>query len=340
MHRPHAPCLTRGAVASLLCVCVCAHRESSPAVAYPTVTLAAPAAFALGFAGGGAEAMGVELAAEVERRRRERVAPHVPLTPKLLSALRGYARRCGLIKCQVYAAVAASFAVACQAAAARNDATFFRQVGAVGYLVHFESLLVTRGDEWAMLQDTATAVAMLSRVSLVVTADAADAAVPTPKATAPTHGRSVGGGGARQAAASTTAWRASTSSVTVGGGRLQPVLSFHLRELGLRDVAHAAQLGIAVGCRVAVHATLATQGISDEQTFANLFGTNTAEQSQLNARCIERLAAYHERRSAHLLPPEAGGAGGGETTPRAPLGAAASPTRRQSSTYYAWYYVV
>ena len=66
--------------------------------------------------------------------------------------------------------------------------------------------------------------------------------------------------------------------------------------------ADAAKLGLPCDVMVRVHCVLATQGISEEQTFANLFQTNTAEQERLNARCVEQLSAYHEQRTALLSP--------------------------------------
>ena len=50
---------------------------------------------------------------------------------------------------------------------------------------------------------------------------------------------------------------------------------------------------------------LATQGITEEQSLANLIRTHTAEQGAINAQCIEQLAAYHERRVSLM-----GGRGG------------------------------
>jgi hypothetical protein len=90
--------------------------------------------------------------------------------------------------------------------------------------------------------------------------------------------------------------------VAVLGSRRRPVLAFAPTELGFRDAEHAGQLGMPCGCTVAVHAVLTTQGITEEQNLANLFRTNTAEQAALNARCVEQLALYHERRLSRMPP--------------------------------------
>ena len=78
-------------------------------IVHPTVTLGAPAAHTLGFGAGGAEAISADLASVVTERRREKVPPSVPLAPEALARLRGYVRRCALLKCHIYTAVAASF---------------------------------------------------------------------------------------------------------------------------------------------------------------------------------------------------------------------------------------
>ena len=138
---------------------------------YTTVTLGAIAAHSLGFAAGGAEALGASDLATPQRS-----TPSGALSAAFgriqAERVRHYAKRCVLLKCQGYAALAASFALSCQEAAARNDRTFFKACAGVGYLIQLESLLSTRGDEWAMLQDVSTAAMMMRRVRLTVIPDA------------------------------------------------------------------------------------------------------------------------------------------------------------------------
>lgn len=235
-----------------LCISVLEVLDKCGSCIYPTVTLGALAAHSLGFAAGGAESFG---AAEVGTPRLS--AGSIAATS--MERARHYAKRCVLLKCQTYAALATSFALSCQTAVARHDRAFFKACVGLGYLVQLESLLTTRGDEWAMLQDVSVAVMMMRRVVLTI--------VPN-----------------------------GSAAVSVRGARHCPVLTFTLSELGFRDSLHATALGLPCGSLVNVHSTLATQGINDEQTLANLLRTNTVGQAQLNARCVEQLAAYHERR--------------------------------------------
>ena len=258
--------------------------NGEPAAVYPTVTLAAPAAPSEGFDRGGAEAIAAALASEIARGPWQRAQQGDGMPSPAITSARKLGRRCVLLKCQAYAALAASFALSCQEAAARVDSSFFRQLAELGYLVQFESLLTTRGVEWAMVQDTTVAVSLLSRVHLVVQpASGVDVDVSASRGQARPLQR--------------------PSPVTVKGGRLCPLLVFAPAELGLRDEEHAAQLGLPCGRMVRVHTVLATQGITDEQTLANVFHTNTGEQATINLRCVEQMAAYHDRRASLFSPP-------------------------------------
>ena len=109
------------------------------------------------------------------------------------------------------------------------------------------------------------------------------------------------------------------------------MLAFTVSELGFRDAAHAATLGLPCGSLVSVHSTLVTQGINDEQSLANLLRTNTAEQAQLNARCVEQLAAYHERR-VELFARSAEGVDDGAAALLSPRQRAASNTATPVAT--------
>ena len=236
--------------------------EKKGAAVYPTISLGAIAAHSLGLTSGGLLSIGSALAADVTAA--ERGQPNW-----LTSKARHYAQRCVLLKCEAYSALAASFALSCQQAAARNDRSYFSQVKSVGYLVHIESLLTTRGEEWSMLQDVSAAAIMMGRVQMTVAAE---------------------GGASEQ--------KGDTTPIAVHGARECPVLTFSLLELGFRDGSHAASLGLPCGSSVGVQPTLATQGVTEEQSLANLFRTNTDEQSQINSKCVEQLALYHEKRLA------------------------------------------
>ena len=223
---------------------------------YPTVVLGAPAARSMGFHSGGADAISATLMSDIDKRRHEKWRKFNVL----------FAKRVILLKCQIYAALAASFAVSCQEAAARSDRAFFAQLLEVGYLVHVESLLTSRGDEWGMFQDLNAAVGMLRHLRLKVAA-----AIPAIDRTA----RGAG--------------------VSVRGSRLQPVLAFAPTELGFRDMEHAAHLGFPAGSAVTVTSVVSTQGINDEQSLANFFQTNLREQSRINLFCVDELQEYHSR---------------------------------------------
>lgn len=260
---------------------------------YPTVTLGAPAALALGVSSGGVQAMARALEIEIARAGNTSGASRfsTPLNPLAAESARGLAQRCALLKCQAYAALAASFALACQEAAARSDRAFFSCLSHVGFLAQIESLLTTRGDEWAMLGDLSSVVKALSRVQLTAVAPTVSLAEG-----ATTHG--TGAGGARDTR---------PAAVVVKGDRLSPILAFELAELGFRNAEHAASLGMPCGNLVRVHCTIASQGVTDEQTLANVLRTNVAEQERMNLQCLEQLAAYHEQRAA-ALPTTAAGA--------------------------------
>ena len=217
-----------------------------PTRVYPSVTMGAPSAHALGFKGGGAHTMGEQL--------RGASAGDASLA---LS----YAQRSALLTCQGYAALAASFAVACSTHAARRDRSFFAQLGACGFLLQAESLLNTRGDEWGMLQDTRVACRLLQAVRLTV--------LPT-------------GGECKE-------------GVALRGGAACPVLAFNATELGFADAEAAASLGLAPGVMVGVTVALVTQGVSLEQSWASLWQNNLGAQRELNEIAINALAGYAKK---------------------------------------------
>ena len=74
---------------------------------YPTVVMGAPTARSLGFQSGGADALAASLMSDLDKRRHD----------KWRKSTVHFAKRSILLKCQVYSALAASFALACQEAA-------------------------------------------------------------------------------------------------------------------------------------------------------------------------------------------------------------------------------
>ena len=230
---------------------------------YPTISLGAIAAHSLGLTSGGLLSIGSALAADVTAA--ERGQPNW-----LTSKARHYAQRCVLLKCEAYSALAASFALSCQQAAARNDKSYFSQVKSVGYLVHIESLLTTRGGG-------AEYASGCERGGYYDGTRSDDSG---------RGGRCFRAKGSHHADCG--AW-----SARVPGAHhsLQELIIF-------RDGSHAASLGLPCGSSVGVQPTLATQGVTEEQSLANLFRTNTDEQSQINSKCVEQLALYHEKRLA------------------------------------------
>ena len=181
-----------------------------------------------------------------------------------------FARRLALLACQAFSALAASFAASCRLRVAprEENTAWFAQIRSVGYLLHVESLLSTRGDEWGMLQDVTAACRLLSHVRLAVRTDD------------------------ESASAESAGWHGVASDVSVGGTRRRPVIELSPRDLGFRDAAHAASMGLGPGSLVEVVAVLVTQGINEEQSMASLMRTNTAEQQALNLRAARRLRAY------------------------------------------------
>ena len=106
----------------------------------------------------------------------------------------------------------------------------------MGFLLHAESLLSTRGNEWTMLQDALEAIGMLGSVTLAI-GHAGDAAC-------------AGGG------------------VWLKGTRHAPILAFAPSELGFKSAEHAERLGVAAGALIKVCPVMLTQGAAAEPPLA------------------------------------------------------------------------
>ena len=102
------------------------------------------------------------------------------------------------------------------------------QVQQCGFLLQAESLLSTRGDDWAMLQDVTEAWAYLGGVHLVLLPEALEGVE-------------------------------ATEGVTLRGGRHHPTLCFTPAELGFPSAGAAADLGLEIGAEIAVVPVFATQ---------------------------------------------------------------------------------
>ena len=95
------------------------------------------------------------------------------------------------------------------------------QVQECGFLLQAESLLSTRGDDWAMLQDVTEAWAYLGGVHLVLLPEALEGVE-------------------------------ATEGVTLRGGRHHPTLCFTPAELGFASAGAAADLGLEIGAEIAL----------------------------------------------------------------------------------------
>ena len=92
--------------------------------------------------------------------------------PNWLTSARHMRRDAYCSNARPTAPLAASFALSCQQAAARNDKSYFSQVKSVGYLVHIESIADDTRGGWSMLQDVSAAAAiMMGRVQMTVAAE-------------------------------------------------------------------------------------------------------------------------------------------------------------------------
>ena len=225
---------------------------------HATISAGAFAAHSLGFGDGGAAEHEARLAQLLCRESGANGGPSgaTPVDALLLP----YAQRLALLCCQACGALAASFVASCRLRAAAGDVAWFAQLRPLGYLLHVESLLTTRGEEWAMLQDVQVACRLLSRVRLRVRTaddDPVEASSVDVEDAASPGALPVAAGAARGAAGS---WQDAGRGVRMRGTRARPVLEFSARDLGFRDAAHAATMGLAPGSGcVSVHAVLMTQ---------------------------------------------------------------------------------
>ena len=223
---------------------------------WPTLTVGALAAHAHGWAHGGAAAMARQLRQLISKRDFESKKATIELS-------KIYGRRVGVLMCQAFAALAASFSLSCQAYVAGGDLAsraWFGRLTTLGYLLQIESLLTTRGDEWAMIQDVRVAVDMMQRAHLML--------LPSDHAQPATQG------------------------FTLKGDERMPILCFSPQELGFRNAEDAASVGFNSGELVRVFPVLFTQGINEEQNVANLMHTNTDEQAEINKRAFVQLSNF------------------------------------------------
>ena len=244
--------------------------ECSTLAVYPTITVGASAAHCLGFQGEGCSGLGAKL-----QRMAARLRLGYEQRDAVAELAHAYAARSAVVIAQAYATLAASFALCCQAHAARRNRRFFVQVQQCGFLLQAESLLSTRGDDWGMLQDLTEAWTYLGGVHLVLMPGAVEEAEVT-------------------------------DGVSLRGGRHHPTLCFTPAELGFANAGAAAALGLEIGAEIAVVPVLATQGINEEQSVANFLRTHTAEQARLNVAALATLTEYQHKCAA--LPSAAGGA--------------------------------
>ena len=284
---------------------------------YSTVSLGAFAAHSLGFQDGGA----TELERQLSSRIRHCAPSALPLHNghEVASALSveplalAYAQRHTILSCQACAALTASFIASCQERAGAGDVDWFAQISSIGYLVQAESLLTTRGEEWGMLEDVRVACCLLSRVRLIILEDEEgqlerQGQQQTMADDAPAASTSTGNFECYESRGQDDdelSWQRVGKGVHVRGGHLGLILEFSPRDLGFRDAAHAASMGLRAGTVLGVYCSLFNQGIDAEQSIASAMRMHTAEQQALNETAECGMRSYCERCIGYLREIEA-----------------------------------
>jgi len=133
------------------------------------------------------------------------------------------------------------------------DETFLNQLAAIGYLVQFESLLSTSGDETGMLEDMYTAMRDLDNVFLRLGKSQ------TPE----------------------------KEPLLLEGTRSRIIVTFNLAEEHFQKLPRP----LREGRLISVIPCLFTQGINEAQTFANTLG-DTGLQEEINSASFETLQKY------------------------------------------------
>ena len=279
---------------------------------HATISTGAFAAHNLGFSDGGAAEHETRLLQLLSHGpnspMRSSVIYHPPTVSGSADALAlPYAIRISILMCQAYSALAASFSACCRLHLAASDDGWFLQLVSVGFLIHMESLLTTRGEEWGMLQDVHVACKLLTRVQIAIRDDNDDGASNGPfspagatSATSSSPGDSTHGGSAANTKDGSHGWSGVAHGVRVSGTRRHPVLELSPHDLGFLDREHARSMGWRHGLRLPVHAVLFTQGINEDQSMANLMRTHTADQQAMNAVAVRGLRTYATAVSDHL----------------------------------------
>ncbi|XP_064405086.1 inositol polyphosphate-4-phosphatase type I A-like [Halichondria panicea] len=172
--------------------------------------------------------------------------------------LRGLINRHDIVFSQALASVVTSFVV--KLTQCLVVPSFLSQLVTVGFLVHWESLLSTMGDELGMLEDFITAIHDLNNVKFKLTLSDSLSDVPLVK-----------------------------------GSRYKVIVEVPLQRALFRMLPPSVQEGQVI----TVCAVLFTQGINEQQTFADKF-FDSSYQDQINMKSLQKLTSYCTRYHDHF----------------------------------------